>query len=252
MPASARLVSYSPRVGVDWSAEVVDQLESHWTNRLRPRLDGLSDAEYFWRPVPECWTVSRRGTTSAPISWGAGEFRVDFGEPRSPEPVTTIAWRLAHLIVGFAEMNGTHFGGPATHPATFRYAGTADEALRQLDEAYTRWIGGVRELGDEGLARPQGPKGCRPSSPMRRSRGSSCTHTSKSSTTVRSSASSETSTEQAGRPTARRRIARRPEHAPPAARRGANGRPEPSGRFRRFDRHSGSERERVMLVWPMT
>jgi hypothetical protein len=46
---------------LDWNAEVVDQLESHWRHRLRPRLDGLTDDEYFWQPVPDCWTISRRG-----------------------------------------------------------------------------------------------------------------------------------------------------------------------------------------------
>jgi hypothetical protein len=145
-------------MAVDWNAEVVDQLESHWQQRLRPRLDGLTDDEYFWQPVPDCWTISRRGGSSAPRSLGAGAFTWDFGGPQDPEPVTTIAWRLAHLIVGFAEMNGTHFGGPPADIATFDYAGTAEEALRQLDDAHDTWVTGVRRLGDAGLAEPQGSK----------------------------------------------------------------------------------------------
>jgi hypothetical protein len=71
--------------------------------------------------------------------------------------MTTIAWRLAHLIVNFAEMNGTHFGGPAASHTTFDYAGTAQESLRQFDEAHDAWVDGVRGLGDAGLAEPQGP-----------------------------------------------------------------------------------------------
>jgi hypothetical protein len=27
--------------------------------RLRQRLEGLSDDEYFWEPAPGCWTVRR-------------------------------------------------------------------------------------------------------------------------------------------------------------------------------------------------
>ena len=142
---------------VDWNGEVVDQLESHWQHQLRPRLDGLTDDEYFWRPVADCWTLSRRGSSSAPMSFGAGEFTMDFGEPQNPEPVTTIAWRLAHLIVGFAETNGSHFGSPPADVSTYSYPGTADDALRQLDDTYGMWIEGVRALGDAGLARPQGP-----------------------------------------------------------------------------------------------
>lgn len=141
---------------MNWNSELVDQLESHWSHRLRPRLDGLSDDEYFWQPVADCWTLSRRGTSTAPMSLGAGDFTWDYGEPHDPEPVTTIAWRLAHLIVGFAEMTGTYFGGPPTQIATFAYSGTAEEALRQLDGAHDTWVDGVRELGDAGLARPHG------------------------------------------------------------------------------------------------
>ena len=39
----------------------------------------------------------------------------------------------------------------------FGYAGTAGEALRQLDEAYAVWIKGVRGLGEDGLGRLCGP-----------------------------------------------------------------------------------------------
>jgi DinB superfamily len=150
-------VGYRLGMGIDWNAEVVDQLESHWRHRLRPRLDGLTDDEYFWPPVPGCWTLSRRGESSASTSLGTGEFTWDYDEPpRKPEPVTTIAWRLAHLIVVFASTNGTHFGRPPASEATFCYAGTAEEALRQLDDQYEIWVNGVRSLGTAGLAQPQG------------------------------------------------------------------------------------------------
>jgi hypothetical protein len=74
-----------------------------------------------------------------------------------PAPVTTIAWRLAHVIVGcFGMRTAAHFGGPAVEWEDFCYAGTAEEALGQLDEAYGRWMAGVRGLGADGLARPCG------------------------------------------------------------------------------------------------
>jgi hypothetical protein len=142
---------------IDWNAEVVDQIEAHWRQRLRPRLDGLTDDEYFWQPVPDCWTISRRNESTAAISLGTGEFTMDYGEPpHDPEPVTTIAWRLAHLIVVFASTSGTHFGRPPVSESTFCYAGTAREALRQLDDEYEMWISGVRGLGTTGLSQPQG------------------------------------------------------------------------------------------------
>jgi len=149
--------SYSPEVDVDWNGEVVDQLESHWRHQLRPRLNGLTDDEYFWQPVPDCWTLSRRGESRAPVSFGGGELTMDFAEPpHDPEPVTTIAWRLGHVILGFAETNGTHFGAEPARASTFEFAGTAEEALRQLDDEHDVWIQGVRRLGTAGLASPQG------------------------------------------------------------------------------------------------
>src|SRR5689334_7555694 len=70
------------------TTQLVEQLDVHWTQQLRPRLDGLTDAEYFWQPVNDCWTVHPDGS-------------IDFAYP-PPElaPFTTIAWRLAHVIVG--------------------------------------------------------------------------------------------------------------------------------------------------------
>ena len=39
----------------------------------------------------------------------------------------------------------------------FHYAGTAGQALRQLDDVYAAGLTGVKSLGDAGLARPCGP-----------------------------------------------------------------------------------------------
>jgi len=126
--------------------ELADQLEFHWTNHLRPRLDGLTDDEYFWRPVPDCWTVHPDGSID-----------FEFPEPK-PAPFTTIAWRLAHVIVGVLAMrNHSHFGGPPADYQSWPYATDANTALRQLDEAYQTWMTGVGSLTDDDLDRPCGP-----------------------------------------------------------------------------------------------
>ncbi|MDX6264333.1 MAG: hypothetical protein QOH84_6021 [Kribbellaceae bacterium] len=144
-------------MNIDWNAELVDQLEWHWQHQLRPRLDGLTDDEYFWQPVPDCWTLSRRGENSVPVSLGAGEFTMDYAmPPHDREPVTTIAWRLAHLIDVFGSPTGSHSDErPADHSA-IRYSDTAKGALRQFDEGHDAWIGDVKSLGAAGLAQPQG------------------------------------------------------------------------------------------------
>lgn len=148
-----------PSTQLESNALLVEQIDWHWHQQARPRLDGLSDHEYFWEPVPGCWNVHRRGESQAPVQAGSGDFTIDFAMPEpTPPPVTTIAWRLGHIVVGvLGARNAAHFGGPAADYQTFDYAGTAQAALRQLDEGYAGWLAGVRSLGEEGLARPCGP-----------------------------------------------------------------------------------------------
>jgi DinB superfamily len=144
---------------IDWTTQLLDQLEWHWQEQLRPRLAGLTDDEYFWEPVQPAWNVRPRGTSVAPVQAGSGPFTVDFAFPEpDPPPVTTIAWRLAHVIVGVLGARvAAHFGGPPVDYPTFAYAGTAAEALAQLDDAHGRWTAGVRGLDSAGLAVPCGP-----------------------------------------------------------------------------------------------
>ncbi|TYR58821.1 DinB family protein [Streptomyces parvus] len=140
------------------SEQLADQLDWYWHKNLRPRLDGLTDEEYFWEPVPDCWSIRPRGTSAAPISAGSGEWTMDSAPPDlvpTPAPVTTIAWRLAHIIVSCLGYRvGWYFGGRDVDSRTFAYAGTADEALQQFDEMYGRWNTGVRKLSDADLDNP--------------------------------------------------------------------------------------------------
>ncbi|MET7336826.1 DinB family protein [Nonomuraea sp. NPDC005650] len=142
-----------------WNPLLRDQIDWHWTHQLRDRLDGLTDDEYFYEPAPGCWNVRPRGTGDAPVQAGTGAVTVDFAmPPPEPAPFTTIAWRLAHVIVGVLAMrNASHFGRTPTDYWSFEYAETADAALAQLDAEYATWLAGVESLGEAGLARPCGP-----------------------------------------------------------------------------------------------
>lgn len=143
---------------LNWNDELCAQLTWHWDAALRPRLSGLSDDEYRWVPAPgPIWTVHRVGEGAQ--DHGTGDFRCDFDFPEpDPRPVTTIAWRLQHLVVGVLGMrNAAHFDGPSVDYDSHPYAGTAADGLAQLDAAYGRWVDGVRSLGEDGLGRPCGP-----------------------------------------------------------------------------------------------
>ncbi len=147
---------------VDLVRHLHDQLDWHWREQARPRLEGLTDEEYLWEPAPGTWSVRRREDEAPPTVTrrpGAGEWRLDYGHPEpQPAPVTSVAWRIAHVVVGVLGARAhAHFGAPPAAYDSWTYAGTAGEALAQLDTAYAAWSAGVRSLSTDDLARPVGP-----------------------------------------------------------------------------------------------
>ncbi|MCS5731361.1 hypothetical protein N1031_16475 [Herbiconiux moechotypicola] len=102
----------------DWAVErLLARLTGPTSNSgddVEVKVPALTDAEYLWEPVDDCWSVRRRvdgpGTGAAKLI-GAGDWGRD-AAPQSPWPplVTTIAWRLDHLtetLTGRAD----HLGG---------------------------------------------------------------------------------------------------------------------------------------------
>lgn len=147
-------------MALPWNTLLADQLDWHWRHQLRERLAGLTDDEYFWQPVPDCWTVHPDSET--------GRLTIDWAFP-PPEPalVTTIAWRLNHILIGVLGMRSAwHFGGPSVDYATYAYPATAADALDRLDVEVERWLAGVRGLDEEALARPCGEEGPYAQAPM--------------------------------------------------------------------------------------
>jgi hypothetical protein len=124
-------------------------LDYAWS-RIRGRLDGMTDEEYLWEPVPVCWSVRLAAS---------GKWEVDrVDPPPSPPPVTTIGWRTWHIgsecLGGFAHLL---FGA---HPPTLEpqeWYPTATEALGATDLAWTAFADGSHRLDDEAMAAKLGP-----------------------------------------------------------------------------------------------
>lgn len=99
-------------------------------DRLRTRLDGLTDDEYRWEPSPLSWTV--RGEV-----WDFGMDSVDL------TPMPSIAWRLVHIYDLLTEDRCAINLGLEYDPTTFAFRITPDaaDALVLLDEAFGVWRG---------------------------------------------------------------------------------------------------------------
>jgi hypothetical protein len=139
---------------VDAKRELTDLSDEVW-RRLRARVEGLVDDEYLWEPAPGCWTIRRRAD---------GTWTADGTLPRpEPEPFTTIAWRLWHVIDLYGEDRAPKWldlppqGDPiglddpdGTPPAT------AADAIALLERAHDRWDAHLALVTEDALAEPVG------------------------------------------------------------------------------------------------
>lgn len=146
-------------VETDWAGLALEHLTFHWESLVRPKLEGLTDEELHWEPVAECWGVRPRAEATSSHAGGRGDWVIDFAFPEpSPPPVTTIAWRLWHVIEGVLGGRArAHFEeGPSIDYGAVDYRPDAAGTLAALDDAYARWVTGVRGLGAEGMTRACG------------------------------------------------------------------------------------------------
>jgi hypothetical protein len=136
-------------MAINWNSELLDQADFMWNNHFLPRIEGLSDEEYFWEPVEGCWNVFRNDEGAWAVPWG-------YPQP-DPPPFTTIGWRLVHIAIPvFGQRASNHFGDGTYSLQTAEIPGSAADAIALVSEQYGRWRDGVAALGNDGLARPCG------------------------------------------------------------------------------------------------
>lgn len=119
------------------------------------RVPPLIDDEYLWEPVPGAWSLRRhlngpgRGAT---VLVGAGEWGRDGGRPHPwPPPVTTIAWRMAHVTEMLTLWAEWTIGEHRRHEADLVYAGNAAGAVRALEEGVRAWREALTTADDAAL-----------------------------------------------------------------------------------------------------
>jgi hypothetical protein len=113
---------------------------------LRARLARLSDDEFFWEPVPNCWTVRKRAS---------GLWAADYPDPPHPDPapVTTIGWRLVHLAECKLMYHEYAFGAAKLTWPEIDSAHTATTAIDSLERGQQLLLADLGGLGDADLDR---------------------------------------------------------------------------------------------------
>jgi uncharacterized damage-inducible protein DinB len=115
--------------------------------RLWRRLKGLTDAEYFWQPVPGCWTIHRDQS---------GAWVADYADPDpEPAPFTTIGWRLVHLADCKLMYHEWAFGQRRLTFAELAAPATAAGAVARLEEGQRLLRADLEGLSDDGLDAPR-------------------------------------------------------------------------------------------------
>ncbi len=110
------------------------RLSDKWFNRFASRLEGLTDEEYHWEPVPDCWSIEPDEHGRYNMRWG----RVFDEVP----PVTTIAWRYTHVIDLLCEERCATYIGVEPEPENIFANGAPPDvrtAGEMLDAAFARW-----------------------------------------------------------------------------------------------------------------
>lgn len=110
---------------------------------LRRRLEGLSDQEFFWEPVPGCWTAHPDES---------GRWVVDYAIPHpDPPPFTTIAWRLLHIATCKVMYYEYAFGPGRLTWDELEIPHTVADTLAMLEDGHARLRRALDELADDDL-----------------------------------------------------------------------------------------------------
>ena len=121
----------------------------------RDRLDGMSNEEFCWEPAPAMWSIRKRTDATTPNAYGPGKYVMDFdrsGDPFAPGPVSTIAWRVGHLLSGFAGRYEWTFGSRSIDPKdVVEFSTSAADMMSRLWAEIDRWVAAVEALTDEQL-----------------------------------------------------------------------------------------------------
>jgi hypothetical protein len=115
-------------------------------NYLHKLLVGITDQEFFWEPVPNCWRIYQ-------MENGNWTYDYEIPEPK-PAPLTTIGWRLIHIASCKIMYYEYAFGpGKLTFPELV-IPNTASKAVSWLEEGQALLTTALNQCTDITLETP--------------------------------------------------------------------------------------------------
>jgi hypothetical protein len=120
----------------------------------------LTDEEFFWEPLPGCWSVRQRRECLTPTPFGKEDWMADFhadlaeraARGEATEPLTTVAWLMWHIasmpgrmveLDFLASTRSAESGWTSPYIADHPVFASADEAVQTMR---TGWRALDREL----------------------------------------------------------------------------------------------------------
>jgi len=115
--------------------------------RLRARIDGLTDEEFFWQPVQNSWTIYE----DTPGHW---TYHYAIPEPK-PAPTTTIGWQIVHIATSKVMYHEYAFGAARLTFPQIEIPSTAQGAIKLLSDGHQLLVDDLRGTQDPLLDEPR-------------------------------------------------------------------------------------------------
>jgi hypothetical protein len=144
---------------------VESQIDWWWTRLFRPRLDGLTDDELWWKPVEDAWTPQRGDDGAFHYDWPPGS------RGEAPQPFTALSWRLCHLALPCLAGWSLSYEGaedPPPQMLALEFPETADEVVALVEHWWGRWRTAIAALDDDRLFAPLSSTGFTVDAPVMR------------------------------------------------------------------------------------
>jgi DinB superfamily len=115
--------------------------------RLRKRLDGLTDDEFFWQPVADAWTIFE----DRPGHW---QYSYAVPDP-NPAPVTTIGWQIVNVATCKLMYHEWAYGPAKLTWPELMIPHTASDGIALLDTGHRLLRADLLGLSEDDLNLPR-------------------------------------------------------------------------------------------------